>query len=357
MQHLDVARLFQVTGEPVSVERYGSGHVNETYLLMTDRDIPYILQKINHRTFRDVAGLMRNIALVTGHLAKKEPRERRVLTLVKTLDGDDYIHVKEDDAYWRCYIFVTDSVGLDRPRHPGDFFQSAVAFGRFQNMLADFPAEQLVETIPNFHNTISRFQALETAISEDKAGRAHLVAEEIAFARAMEEEAGTMVRMQAKGELPLRVTHNDTKLNNVLLDNETGEGLCVIDLDTVMPGLVANDFGDSIRFGASTAAEDEKDLSKVTVDLGLYEIYTRGFLSELKDKLTDKELETLPLGAKLMTYECGIRFLADYLNGDIYFRTHYEGHNLDRCRTQFKLVIDMTRNWQAMQDILRKEIG
>ncbi len=350
---LEAALQFQTIGTPVSSERYGNGHINETYLVITDQEVWYILQKINHLVFSNVPSLMENIAGVTRWLAKHDSDPRHVLTLVPTKEGKDFL--SEFGGFWRMYVFVTDSICLERPESTEDFLQSAVAFGRFQNQLADYPAHELHETIPHFHDTVDRYRKLDAAIEEDAYDRLKDVQEEVAFALARRDEAATMVNMQKAGELPLRVTHNDTKLNNVMLDAKTRKPLCVIDLDTVMPGLAGNDFGDSIRFGASTAAEDERDLSKVNMSLEMYEAYTRGFLSACRANLTDAEINTLPLGAKLMTLECGVRFLTDHLNGDVYFRTHYSGHNLDRCRTQFKLVADMEQKWDTMQQIVEKE--
>ncbi len=346
---------FQLKGSPVSCERYGNGHINETYLVITDNDTWYIMQKINHHVFKDVAKLMHNISSVTRHLGTKDSDPRHVLTVVPTLEGKDYLH--NDEGYWRMYVFVTDSLCLERPESEQDFRSSAVAFGNFQNMLSDFPADSLNETIPHFHDTPVRFQALEKAVDEDIKNRAHLAQEEIAFAFARKEDCSVMTNMLKAGTLPLRVTHNDTKLNNVMLDAKTRQPLCVIDLDTVMPGLAGNDFGDSIRFGASTAAEDEKDLSKVSFSLPLFKAYTEGFLSACQDNLTQEEINTLPMGAKLMTLECGIRFLTDYLQGDTYFRTHYPEHNLIRCRTQFKLVADMEKHWNEMNNIVKEVAG
>lgn len=345
--------LFRFAGTPVSCERYGNGHINVTYLVKTDAGRDYILQKINHRVFRDVPALMRNIHLVTSHLRSREKDPRRVLTLVETVEGSVFI---QDDAgdYWRAYDFITDSLCLDRVETAEDFYQSAVAFGEFQNGLADFPADSLSYTIPRFHDTRDRYRQLHEAIENNKAGRLHEVQAELDFARRQEQEAGTMVDMLREGRLPLRVTHNDTKLNNVMLDAVTRQALCVIDLDTVMPGLAANDFGDSIRFGASTAAEDERDLSRVHLSLTAYEAFTSGFLRSCGGRLTAEEIATLPYGAKLMTLECGIRFLSDYLSGDVYFATHRPGQNLDRCRTQFRLVAEMEAQWEAMGEIIEK---
>jgi len=347
---------FAMEGKAVSCERYGNGHINETYLVVNDAGRRYILQKINNKVFENVAGLMHNVASVTGYLSERDSDPRHTLHLVPTNEGKAYAEDGEG-GFWRMYDFVEGSICLDRVETKEDFKQSAVAFGMFQKQLAGFPADTLVETIPMFHNTANRVKQLEAAIEKNAAGRLSEVGPEIEFAMARAEEAGCMVKMLENGELPLRVTHNDTKLNNVMLDDQTRLPLCVIDLDTVMPGLAANDFGDSIRFGASTGAEDEKDLSKIEMSLELFEAYAEGFLGACGDSLTDKEIETLPMGAKLMTYECGIRFLADYLNGDTYFRTHYPEHNLDRCRTQFKLVADMEKKWDEMTAVIKKIVG
>lgn len=347
---LQAAFEFALEGAPVSCTPHGSGHINETYLLKTDAPHAYILQKINHHIFKDVDGLMRNIAAVSDYLYQRTPDHRRVLTLVKAKNGANY--AKTGGDYWRVYEFVQDSLCLDHVDSPADFYQSAVAFGDFQRQLADFPAQTLVETIPHFHDTPDRYRQFHEALEKDALGRADGCRQEIDFVLAREQEAGKMVDMLARGELPLRVTHNDTKLNNVMLDAKTRTPLCVIDLDTVMPGLAGNDFGDSIRFGANTAAEDERDLSKVRFSMPLFEAYAQGFLSACGKALTPAEIKTLPLGAKLMTLECGVRFLTDYLAGDTYFRVHREGHNLDRCRTQFKLVSEMENQWSAMESAI-----
>ena len=347
---------FRIQGKQLSCERYGNGHINETYLVKTTSGLDYILQKINTNVFQNVEGLMANIVAVTEYLAARDGDPRHTLHVVPTLDGKSFFRDPEGGC-WRVYDFVTDSICLEKVESEEDFVQSAIAFGQFQRQLAEFPAATLTETIPHFHDTADRVRQLRDAIAADKAGRLQKVQSEIAFALERAEEAGCMVRMLAEGKLPLRVTHNDTKLNNVMLDAATRKPLCVIDLDTVMPGLAANDFGDSIRFGASTAAEDEKDLDKVEMSLPLFEAYARGFLGACGESLTDEEIRTLPMGAKLMTYECGIRFLADYLNGDTYFRTHYPEQNLDRCHTQFKLVADMEKKWDAMAAVIAKVAG
>ena len=349
---MQVTKEFELDGKVVTCERYGCGHINVTYLVVTESGRRYILQKINNNIFKDVPGLMRNIAAVTKYLRTLVSEPRGVLTLVPTKDGGDYLQ-HTDGSFWRVYDFVEDSLCLQAPESPEDFYQSAVAFGNFQQQLKDFPADTLCEVIPKFHNTADRYRIFKEALAADVCGRAASVQAEIDFALAREQEAGTLVNMLASGDLPLRVTHNDTKLNNVMLDDTTRKPLCVIDLDTVMPGSSLYDFGDSIRFGAATAPEDEKDLSKMVMDISLFETYTKGFLSACPG-LTEKEREMLPMGAKLMTLECGVRFLTDYLNGDTYFRTHYEGQNLDRCRTQFKLVADMESKWDEMHRIVKE---
>ena len=347
-----IYRQFVLDGLPISCARYGSGHINETYLLVTSRPHLYILQKINSYVFHNASGLMDNIIAVTDALRRQDPDPRHVLTLVPTLDGKPYLTAGEGE-YWRLYEFVTDSLCLDKPESVDDLKQSGVAFGMFQNQLADFPAHTLTETIPHFHDTPARYEQLKQAVQENRAGRVDQVRAELDFYLAREQEAAALMDLCHAGKLPLRVTHNDTKLNNVMLDRFTRAPLCVIDLDTVMPGLAANDFGDSIRFGASTAAEDEKDLSRVTMSLELFETYVEGFLSACGARLTRTEIDTLSLGAKLMTLEFGMRFLADHLSGDRYFHIRREGHNLDRARTQFRLVECMEKNWDAMVEIIK----
>ena len=341
-----ILKAFAFDGKVVSSEKYGSGHINSTFLVVTDTGKRYILQKINNTIFPNVEGLMNNIMLVTEHLKKKYDDPRRVLNIIKTTDGKPYTEVGGE--YWRAYDFVEDSICLQLPENNDDFYESAVAFGNFGQELSDFPVEKLIEVIPDFHNTPSRFKKFHEVLEKDPLGRSALVQEEIKFCLDREEEMGTLQRLRNEKVLPDRVTHNDTKLNNVLLDKNTRKSLCVIDLDTVMPGLCLYDYGDSIRFGASTALEDEKDLSKVSMSLELFEIYTKGFLKSCP-YLTEEEREYLPMGAKTMTFECGLRFLTDYIDGDHYFAVHREGHNLDRARTQFKLVADMEDKWDEMK--------
>ena len=349
---LAILRQFCLDAEPASCTPYGCGHINRTYLVATAGGRCYILQKINHHTFRDVAGLMENIELVTEHLRRKSPDPRSVLTLIRTKDGKSYLEA--DDGYWRVFRFVEDSICLQQPESDADFYESAVGFGTFQQLLSDFPAEKLHETIPNFHNTPDRYRAFHETLTRDPMHRAAQVQPEIEFALARQAEMAALQTALTAGELPLRVTHNDTKLNNVLLDVKTRRALCVIDLDTVMPGSSLYDFGDSIRFGAATAAEDEKDLSKMEMSLDRFRVFTRGYVRACPG-LTAKELELLPMGAKTMTMECGVRFLTDYLDGDHYFAVHRDGQNLDRARTQFKLVADMEKKWDEMRKIVEEE--
>ena len=345
-----VLDAFALEGAAVSCEKYGCGHINVTYLTVTDTGRRYILQKINQTIFRDVEALMGNIKAVTDWLRRQTEDPRGVLRLVPCRDGRCWLR-HGDGSAWRVYDFVENSLCLQQPESPADFYESAAAFGRFQQMLRDFPASTLTEILPNFHNTADRYRIFRETLVRDPMGRAASARAEIDFVLAREEEASALIRLLEEGQLPLRVTHNDTKLNNVMLDADTRKALCVIDLDTVMPGLSLYDYGDSIRFGASSAAEDERDLRKVFVKLDLFETYTRGYLSACPD-LTEGEKACFPLGAKLMTLECGVRFLTDWLDGDHYFAVHRPDHNLDRCRTQFRLVTDMEEKWEQMHRIV-----
>ena len=342
---------FSLQGRPLTCERYGQGHINLTYLVTTDSGRRYILQRLSRAAFHDIPALMRNVAAVTGFLAARSTDPRQTLHLIPTRDGETWVRDEAGEA-WRVYDYVEDSICLQVPESPEDLYESAIAFGNFQRMLADFPAETLHETIPNFHNTPDRYRIFRETLAADPMGRAAGIQREIDFVLAREEEAGALQRMRESGELPLRVTHNDTKLNIVMLDSRTRKALCVIDLDTVMPGLVAFDFGDSIRFGASTGPEDERDLDRIWLDLSLYRRFTEGFIPAC-GILTPREIETLPLGAKVMTLECGLRFLTDYLDGDHYFGISRQSHNLDRARTQFKLVADTERRWSEICDIIK----
>ena len=344
---------FRLIGNPISCEHYGFGHINVTYLVVTDQGLRYILQKVNDHVFPNVPQLQENIAAVTGYLRKQTDEKYGVLTLIPTLDGATY-YCTEEAGYWRVYDFIEDSICLQMPETPEDFYQSAIAFGTFQQQLKDFPAHTLYETVPNFHNTPDRYRIFKEVLARDPLGRAKDVQDAIDFALSREEIGGKLYQMLQDGQLPLRVTHNDTKLNNVMLRADTRTPLCVIDLDTTMPGLSAYDFGDSIRFGAAVAKEDEQDLGRVYMSLDLFRIYTRGFLKACPG-LTQTEKDVLPLGALTMTLECGVRFLTDYLDGDHYFSCYRNGQNLDRCRTQFKMVADMETKWEEMAAIVREE--
>lgn len=353
---------FALEGTVESYEIYGSGHINDTYRLNCRKEDGsirhYILQRMNKEIFTNPVELMENVVNVTSYLRKiiiekgGDP-ERETLNIILTKDGKNF-YEDSNGEYWRVYVFIEDAFSYDAVEKPEDFYESAVAFGNFQNLLADYPADTLHETIKGFHDTKARLARFKEVVAADVMGRAASVQKEIQFVLDHEETANVLGDLQAAGELPLRVTHNDTKLNNIMIDKATGKGLCVIDLDTVMPGLAVNDFGDSIRFGASTAAEDEVDLDKVSCSMELFELYTKGFIEGCKGSLTPKEIEMLPMGAKVMTYECGMRFLADYLEGDVYFKIHRENHNLDRARTQFKLVADMEAKWETMKEIVAK---
>ena len=359
---LNAIDAYAFPGEYAGVLPYGCGHINDTYAVYTQLpeggEKRYLLQKINKNVFKKPDELMKNIVGITAYLRQSilksggDP-ERETINLIKTAKGKDYF-VDEEDEYWRCYQFIEDTLTLQIVEEPQDMFEAARVFGSFQRRLAGYPADTLFETIPGFHDTRNRFEQFRKAVEEDVLNRAGSVKDEIEFVFRRQNEVGLLVDLAQKGELPIRVTHNDTKLNNVLMDKNTKKGICAVDLDTVMPGLSLYDFGDAIRFGANTAAEDEKDLSKVWMEESLFEAYAKGYLQEAGSSLTDKEIELLPAGAKLMTFECGIRFLTDYLQGDTYFKIHRENHNLDRCRTQFKLVSDMEKKWDAMHAIVKK---
>lgn len=353
--------LLTFEGELVSWKRYGSGHINDTFRLVCktgEGEKHYIIQRINHEVFKDPVSLMRNIEGVTSFLRERIKAQggdpaRETLNIIKAKDGKGYCQ-DSDGNYWRGYLFIEGAFTYDKVRNPEDFYQSGKAFGRFKCQLAEYPAEELAETIPNFHNTPMRLTALKEAVKADVCGRAHLVEEEIRFALDREKESAIAMELLKEGRLPLCVTHNDTKLNNIMIDDKTGEALCIIDLDTIMPGLSIFDFGDSIRFGANTAEEDDPDAGKASLSLPLFEVYTRGYLEGCKGSLTPEEKRMLPMGAKLMTLECGIRFLTDFLQGDTYFHTNRENQNLDRTRTQFGLVADMEKKWKQMEQVVHK---
>jgi thiamine kinase-like enzyme len=341
---------------------YGEGHINNTYCVCVKnpdaKKRKYILQRINSSVFKDPVKLMENMYNVTNYLRDEIIKNggeylRETLNIIKTKDNSFY-YIDSDKEVWRAVYFIEDTICLQSVEKPEHFYESAKSFGKFMKQLSKFPAEKLHETIAKFHDTPNRLNNLKNAIKADKLRRVCLVKDEINFTLSRENDCSYLMDRLLKNELPLRVTHNDTKLNNILFDKYTQKGICIIDLDTIMPGLCANDFGDSIRFGASTASEDEPDLSKVHFNLELFEIYTKGYLEVTASILTEAELESLVWGSKLMTLECGMRFLTDYLEGDTYFQISRENHNLDRARTQLKLVYEMEQNFNKMFEIVRK---
>jgi hypothetical protein len=351
-----VARQFQIDGEFLDATSYGSGHINDTYCAVfqqTAGPMRYILQRINQKIFKNPTALMENIQRVTSHLAAQVAGEpdasRLVLTLIPAWDGNAW-YVDAEGSYWRAYRFIEKARTYDAVESTGQAFQAARAFGRFQKLLVGLPAPRLQDTIVDFHHTPKRFMALERAIAADVAGRAILAAPEIEFALARKSIASILL----DANLPERVTHNDTKFNNVMLDDATGEGICVIDLDTVMPGLVLYDFGDMVRTTTSPTKEDEQDLSQVTMQFPMFEALVRGYLSSAGDFLTPAERRYLVFSSKLITFEQGVRFLADYLNGDTYYKVARDGHNLDRCRTQFKLIESIEQQEERMDRLVEQ---
>ncbi len=355
--------------ETYTSRRYGSGHINDTYCI-ADRKEPdtckYILQRINHAVFTNPEHVMDNIVGVTSYLAEIIKAEdgdpmRETLNIIPTIKGENYLkkvfHHSENGntenvTYWRLYYYVKNSMDFQKSPSLEIFSESGYSFGRFARRLIDYPVATLYETIENFHDTPKRLADFKKVVEADQQGRVKNCQAEIDFILKREKDCAVLQNLLAKKELPLRVTHNDTKLNNVLFDNKTGKGICIVDLDTVMPGLLAHDYGDSIRFGASTALEDEQDLEKVHFSLELFEVYTKAYLEEVGSVMTEKELETLAWGARLMTLECGMRFLMDYLQGDIYFKIDREKHNLERARTQIKLVSEMEEHFSQMQHVI-----
>lgn len=349
-----VARQFELTGNFVSAIPYGSGHINDTYCVTMDaggKPLRYIIQRVNHNVFKKPAALMENIQRVTTHLSGKcagiPDAGRRVLRLAPTLDGQCF-HCDSDGNFWRTYDFIEGAKTYDAVEHPRQATEAAKAFGEFQKALVDLPSPRLHDTIPDFHHTPKRFAQFEQALAADVANRAASARAEIEFA--LRHKGVTSLLLDAN--LPERVTHNDTKFNNVMLDDATGEGICVIDLDTVMPGLALYDFGDMVRTTTSPAKEDELDLSKVTMQFPMFEALARGYLASAGDFLTKEEKALLPAAGKVITLEIGLRFLADYLAGDTYFKVHRDGHNLDRCRTQFKLVESIEQQENAMAQLV-----
>lgn len=356
----EVITRFQFDGEFLDGRPYGCGHINDTFAAYFQKGNGvihrYILQRINHNVFKDVQGLMQNIAAVTTHLQTKivgaggDPN-RETLTLIPTTGGQ-ILHRTPDGYFWRAYAFIEGARTYERVENLDHVYHAAHAFANFQRLLADLPTEELHITIPYFHHTRKRFGALIEAVEQDVQNRAIAVRPEIEFVENRVNDTTVLLELLAQGKLSECVTHNDTKFNNVMIDDATGRGICVIDLDTVMPGLPSYDFGDAVRSAANTSAEDEQDLSKVYFDLEVFEHFVRGYLDGSRDLLTSLEIEYLPFSAKLMALECGMRFLTDHLSGDVYFRIHRENHNLDRCRTQFRLVSDIEEKLDQMLSIV-----
>ena len=362
MNILNVINNFDFEGEYVSHEPYGMGHINDTFAVTMRRsdgsEHRYILQRMNKNIFKNVEELMRNLVMVTEHLKKVvvtrggDP-DREVLQIVKTRDNAPFL-IDEDGEYWRSYILIENTIGYAIAEDAEMFEDAGRAFGTFIGDLAECPACELFEVIPNFHNTVSRFADFKKALECNYENRIAECQSEVDFVLAREQYCNKVVDMLATGALPLRVTHNDTKLNNVLMDVDTNRAVCVIDLDTIMPGSLLYDFGDAIRSGCNTGLEDEPDLAKVSFDINLFESFCKGFLSGIGSNITPAERDLLPFSAILMTYECGMRFLGDFLNGDTYFKIQYREHNLVRARTQFKMVADMERQLDDMLAIARR---
>jgi len=353
VEYLQIPKKFEIKGDVKNCIAFGNGHINGTYKVFTDcggEEFTYILQYINSNVFKEPEKVMSNIGKVTEYLRPMVKSNREVLNFIKS-DNGTICYKDEDGGYWRMYEFVDFADGVDRPTLE-EFYECGLAFGNFQRLLSNFPADELYETIPDFHNTPKRYENFLKSLEENKSGRADNALEEIEFVKARKDFYGVLIEANQKGELPLRVSHNDTKSNNVLLDDKTHKALCVIDLDTIMPGFSVTDFGDAIRFGASTADEDEKDLDKVKLDIEKFRIYAKGFIDGCGGRLPKEEIMLLPEGAKMMTVECGMRFLADFIDGDTYFKTAYAEHNLVRCRTQFKLVSEMEAHWDEMKAIV-----
>ena len=355
-----ISAAFAIDGEFLSAIPFGSGHINDTYQVVVENTTgpgKFIFQRINHNVFRNVAGLMDNFRRVTDHLRTKlaalpgRDPDRETLSMVPTRTGAAF-HVDADGGHWRAYVFVDDACTYNEVRSAEHAFQAAKTFAEFQNLLMDLPHPPLVETIPDFHHTPSRFAKLTAAIAADAVGRAAQAQPEIAFALARAEKTKIVVDLLASGGLPWRVTHNDTKINNVLINNADGRGLCVIDLDTVMPGSIIYDFGDQVRTTTGTAAEDEEDLGKVIFQIDMFEQLVKGYLSVGRAFLTPAEIGLLAFAGRLITFEIGIRFLTDYLEGDVYFKVHKPNHNLYRARTQFEMVRQMEAQADRMEAIV-----
>lgn len=354
---LDVSRQFQIYGEIQHAEPCKIGHINETYTATYNQGgvpVRYIHQRINTSVFRKPQEVMENVMRVTQHLRKKlvdggeTDITRKALVVIPTHEGRP-LYFNGEGECWRTFVFIENAQTYEAVQSPDQAYEAAYAFGRFQCLLADLPGKRLAETIPDFHNTRKRFLALQTAIAADSRNRAKDARKEIEFALKQEPIVDVLLHALKKGEIPERITHNDTKFNNVMLDNTTGKALAVVDLDTVMPGLAHYDFGDMVRTTTSPTQEDELDLSQVKMHMPMFKALARGYLAAAHPFLKKKEKAFIAFAGKLITYTIGIRFLTDYLQGDSYFRVHRPHHNLDRCRTQLKLVESITRQEEAMQ--------
>jgi hypothetical protein len=354
----EIATRFRIDGEFSSSARIGSGHINDSFLVMTKTGVGYVLQRINHNVFRDIEGLMHNIRVVTSHLSSKiidrDPAAAGLvaMNLVPTNDGNWFLRDPEGN-YWRMYNHIRCTKSYDTVISAPHAFEGGKAFAVFQRLTADIRMDELAATIPFFHDIGKRLDTFRSTAKKDPAGRVKDVAGEIAFVEKRAEEMKRIQKLGEAGKFPVRVTHNDTKFNNILF-NEQEKAVCIVDLDTVMPGYVLYDFGDAIRTGASTADEDEKDLSKMKIDLELFEAYSKGYLSVASGFLNDTEKENLAFSARFMTFIIGLRFLTDHIDGDHYFRIHFEGHNLQRARAQFRLVESMEECAGEMEEIIRR---
>lgn len=356
---LGIANDFLIQGTVDSIRPFGSGHINDTFLVKTIEDYApdYLLQRKNHYVFKDVPGMMDNIRRVTDHIRKKlenvegaDP-DREVMTLIPTTKGHWYIKDSEGN-YWSLFLFIPDTVSYDVVDDASITYEGGRAFGRFQHFLADLPQPPLNVTIVDFHNMAWRFDNFHKALKADIAGRADSVRAEIDFTLAREEEMVSYYKGLCDN-LPERITHNDTKFNNILFD-KNGKAQCIIDLDTVMPGYVAYDFGDSIRTAANTGEEDDYNPDNVELNRAVYKNFTEGFISEILDALSQEEIESLPFGSRYMTFIMGIRFLTDYLEGDIYYKISDPDQNIRRVRSQHKLVSSMEEHFDEMQYVVRE---
>ncbi len=353
-----IIKQFNFQGKYITAKELTSGNINSTYLLSYEQHDgtvkQYVLQRINTVAFKNPHEVMANIQLVVNHITAAMARakmdsDRRTLEFVSTKQSS-YIYCDENNRYWRSYIFIGNARAYDAIEKPEHFYEAGRGFGEFQKYLSDFPAEKLSATIPDFHNTTKRFYAFVAAVAEDRAGRVSSLEKEIDFFFDRRKMMNKVIALTEAGMLPERVTHNDTKLNNVLIDDVTGKALCVIDLDTVMPGSILYDYGDAIRYGASTAPEDEPDLSKISVDMNLFRLFTDGFVSEIAHTITDDEIKNLPLGVLVITCELAMRFITDYINGDEYFKVQYPEHNLVRAHAQMKLLEEFEAHYDEMQE-------